>query len=211
VFEYLVLAVLVKTPNLSVEMSSSAILEGRFALGVKSKRIYVVTIDSTAVRYTSEAKSVNRPLFKVRHRSKSVDSCHLLVKDIIGCDCRKGTSSDDSDHAAYLVVCAYPTIEKSHSTDANQEDVLNCRRRTTLTVKFNSHSTFDQNLAEAMKWKAVVSCLAMKVKLQPTTGLLIQYYYRRCRSKPLKFHQELLNGCVGVCMIFPHYTDNVRR
>jgi len=151
-------------------MNPPALLEGRFSLGLKSKRIFAVAVRHAEIQCIPETGTENRSHFKIGRGRKAIDKRRLSMYDIIGCDCRKN-DVPISDTAAYLIVCAYVANRKSNSTDDNQQEMLlNCRKRSTLTINFNHYPVYDQNLEEAMKWRTVIICLTMKVKINPNTG-----------------------------------------
>jgi len=145
------------------ERISCVVVEGKFTLDTKSKTQYSVVVDSNGITYSPvPCTALRRTGFLRRGVSWTEESVRLLFRDIVGCDCQRGTS--DEDVSAYLAIYAYP---RQQSSDG---DIAACRTRFNLNLRFDKWASYDENFREASLWKTVVSCLIRNVDIHPMIG-----------------------------------------
>lgn len=140
--------------------SDNFLLEGQFTINDRSKPIYTVSVSPTGIVY-SETSSSSR--HGTPNDSGSIAAGERLsFDDAVGCDCMKGKKAYDT--AAYLVVYAYPRKKKFTTRS--------CRRRETLTIKFDHFGTYDENQEEALRWNVVITSLISGVRTTSSAGMV---------------------------------------
>jgi hypothetical protein len=122
------------------------LLSGEFPLYPKSTTAFTIKLKRDAITWKDQNA-------KVAHS--------FSFKDIIGCDCMKGKTEDDS--ASYLTIYAYPHKKKFASKKTS-------RKRQTITIMFKSHTQLSENEKDSFLWWTVVKCLLKKVPISPSQG-----------------------------------------
>lgn len=80
----------------------------------------------------------------------------LHLRDIIGCDCLKG--KDPNDTNGYLALYSYPLRRKLTSKKS-------IRKREVVTITFSQNQSYDVNIQEAARWKAVISGILQEMTI----------------------------------------------
>lgn len=157
----------------AVAMEENFLLDGRFAINLKPKPIYAVSVTLSAVVYRaitappsssrssdsdlvgggdasnpSVGQSTPSPSPSWSSSSPPLGSS-IEISDTVGCDCLRGKKESDSV-AAYFVIYSYTRSKKS---------TKGCRKRETLTLKFDHCPTYDENQEEAQRWKTAITSL----------------------------------------------------
>lgn len=156
---------------MDITNSDNFILEGQFTINHKSKPIYTVRVSLTGILYyeTSSSSRHGTPngVSSVADAGR-VSGERISFDDAVGCDCMKGKKL--SDTAAYLVVYAYP--RKKKFTNGS------CRRRDTLTMKFDHCSSYEENQEEALRWNVVITSLISGDRANSSEGMIYSNWLR---------------------------------
>ncbi len=135
------------------------VLKENLSLYPKTNSVYSVLVTKSAVSLTPlNGKGPSNSSSRANRRSSVTSNSPVLdLKDIVGCECMKGKTSDDKK--AYLTIYAYP-----HSKKFGSEKTL--RNRQTITLTFAKHENYMENSQQAAMWKTVLNFLVRNQELE---------------------------------------------
>lgn len=139
--------------DLTLPISEVPILQDELYLYPNKKTKYSIKITNSHIFYNS--------LLEKNARQKY--SC-LLLRDVIGCDYRRGKSN--TDNSAYLTIYAYPHKKKLIGKKTS-------RTRETLTLDFSHKNSFEDNQRDAKNWKQAITALINGITITDIQGKYI--------------------------------------
>ena len=129
--------------NGSMSNEGLTLMSGRHFLFPKTKLKYDISVTNLKLTWTLD--------------SPTGSTQSLSFSDILGCDCMKGKSKEDTN--AYITVYAYPHRKKF----ASKKTV---RRRQAFTFAFDSKDSFVDNSKDAEPWRNLIMYLSRNIPVR---------------------------------------------